>query len=208
MSRLFLVRHAQASFLQENYDELSALGETQGRLLGEYWARRTVVFDRACTGPCVRQKDTARFMSDEYRKAGLNFPAPLVLPEFDEYQGEAVLARGLPRLLEINARVRELQREFQSSARSGAQRSSFQKLFEAVITEWVRGAIPLPGVETWSEFCSRVNLGLSKILANGGRGERVAIVTSGGPLAVFISAERNCPSAARRSVAWSSQLTT
>src|SRR5260370_13444325 len=166
MARLFLVRHAQASFLQENYDELSALGETQGRPLGEYWARRNVGFDRACTGPCVRQKDTAKLMSDEYGKAGLNFPAPLVLPEFDEYQGEAVLARGLPRLLEINARIRELHREFQSSAGSGEQRANFQKLFYAVILELIRGAIPSPVLESWSEFWYQLTLDLSKFSTN------------------------------------------
>jgi broad specificity phosphatase PhoE len=184
MGILFIVRHAQASFLQQNYDKLSALGETQGRLLGEYWARRNVIFDRACTGPCVRQKVTAKLISDEYRRAGLEFPEPLVLPEFDEYQGEAVFALGLPRLLESGARIRELNTKFQAATSSGEQRSSFQKLFEAVIAEWVRGAIPLPAVETWPDFCSRVNLGLSKILANGGRGEQMAIVTSGGPIAV------------------------
>src|SRR5258708_2540026 len=186
MGRLFLVRHAQASFLQQNYDKLSALGETQGRLLGEYWAQRNVVFDRACMGPCVRQKDTAKLMSEEYRKAGRKFPEPLVLPEFDEYQGEAVLARALPRLLENSARIRELHSEFQTSASSGERRSNFQKLFEAVIAKWVRGAIRLPGLETWPEFCSRVNLGLSKILANGGRRGQVAIVTSGGPIRLAI----------------------
>ena len=184
MGRLFLVRHAQASFLQQNYDQLSALGETQGRLLGEYWAQRNVVFDRACTGPRVRQKDTAKLMSDEYRKAGLEFPEPLELPEFDEYQGEAVLARGLPRILENSLRIRELHSAFQSSDSSGERRRNFQKLFEAVIADWVRGAIPLPGLETWPEFCSRVNLGLSKIMANGGHGEQIVMVTSGGPIAV------------------------
>jgi broad specificity phosphatase PhoE len=123
-------------------------------------------------------------MSEEYRKAGLEFPEPLVLPEFDEYQGEAVLERGLPRLLENDASIRELHSAFQTSASSGERRSNFQKLFAAVIAEWVRGTIPLPGMETWSEFCSRMNLGLSKISASGGRGEQVAIVTSGGPIAV------------------------
>ena len=48
MGILFLVRHAQASFLGEKYDKLSTLGEGQARLLGEYWARRNIVFDRAC----------------------------------------------------------------------------------------------------------------------------------------------------------------
>jgi broad specificity phosphatase PhoE len=43
MGRLILAGHAQASFRQQNYDKLSALGETQARLLGEYWAQRKVV---------------------------------------------------------------------------------------------------------------------------------------------------------------------
>jgi broad specificity phosphatase PhoE len=205
MGRLFLVRHAQASFLQPNYDKLSALGETQGRLLGEYWAQRNVVFDRACTGPSVRQKDTAKLMSDEYQKAGLKFPEPLVLPEFDEYQGDAVLERGLPRLLESGAGIRELHSAFQTSASSGERRSNFQKLFEAVIAEWVRGAIPLQGVETWPDFCSRVNLGLSKILANGGRGEQVAIVTSGGPIAVAMQRALNLSPQHTLQVSWMSR---
>jgi broad specificity phosphatase PhoE len=205
MGRLFLVRHAQASFLQQNYDKLSALGETQARLLGEHWAQHNIVFDRACTGPCVRQKDTAKLMSDEYRKAGLKFPEPLVIPEFDEYQGEAVLERGLPRLLENDARIRELHSALQTSVSSGERRSNFQKLFAAVIAEWVRGTIPLPGVETWLEFCFRMNLGLSKILASGGRGEQVAIVTSGGPIAVAMQRALNLSPQDTVQVSWMSR---
>jgi broad specificity phosphatase PhoE len=56
MGILFLVRHAQASFLEQNYDKLSALGEAQACHLGEYWARRKILFDRVCAGPRVRQE--------------------------------------------------------------------------------------------------------------------------------------------------------
>jgi broad specificity phosphatase PhoE len=184
MGTLYLVRHAQASFLEENYDKLSSLGEAQARLLGEYWVRRNVVFDRACVGPYVRQKDTLKLVSDGYGKAGLKFPEPLVLPEFDEYQGEAVLKRSLPGLLEDDQKIRELYAAFQSSTGTAERRATFQKLFEVVIGQWVRGEISAQGVETWLEFCSRVNSGLSKFLSAGGRGERIAIFTSGGPIAV------------------------
>jgi broad specificity phosphatase PhoE len=184
MGTLFLVRHAQASFLERNYDKLSDRGEEQARLLGQYWSQRNAVFDRACTGPCARQKDTANLLSDEYRKAGLEFPEPLIIPEFDEYQGEAVLERSLPGLLKNDEGFRDLHAAFQSSSGSTERRSSFQKLFEAVISKWVYGAIHLPGLETWAEFCSRVNSGLTNFLSCGGRGERVAIVTSGGSIAV------------------------
>ena len=48
MSRIILVRHAQASFLEPIYDKLCATGEVQACLLGEYWARRGVLFRRRC----------------------------------------------------------------------------------------------------------------------------------------------------------------
>ncbi len=187
MGILFLVRHAQASFLEQNYDKLSQLGEAQARLLGYYWAQRNVIFDRVCVGPCVRQKDTARLVSEAFEQKGLSFPQPLVLSEFDEYQGEAVLERSLPGLVKDDQSIRDLHFAFQSATDSCRRRPTFQKLFEAVIGKWVQGAITPDGVETWEEFCSRVNFGLSKFLSAAGRGgERVAIFTSGGPTAVAV----------------------
>jgi histidine phosphatase superfamily protein (branch 1) len=164
-----------------------------------------VVIDRVCTGPCVRQKDTAMLMSAEYRKAGLEFPEPLILPEFDEYQGEVVLERSLPGLLMNDQTIRDLHAAFQSSSSSAGRRSTFQKLFEVVIGKWVDGAIHLPGLETWSGFCSRVNLGLAKFLADGSRGERVAIVTSGGPIAVAMQRALNLSPQHALQVSWMSR---
>jgi broad specificity phosphatase PhoE len=186
MGSLFLVRHAQASFLEANYDKLSQLGEAQARALAEYWAQRGVVFDRVGVGPRVRQEDTARLVSEAFERDGLTFPQPLVLSEFDEYQGEAVLERSLPGLLRENQHIRNLHAAFQSAVDSVRRRATFQKLFEAVIGKWVQGEIVPAGVETWLEFCARVNFGLSKFLSAGRRGERVAIFTSGGPTAVAV----------------------
>ena len=205
MGTLFLVRHAQASFLEPNYDKLSTLGEAQSRLLGEYWARRGVVFDRTCVGPRVRQQDTIKLVSNGYEKVGLKFPEPLVLPEFDEYQGEAVLKCSLPVLVENDQRIRDLHAAFQSSAGAAEKRATFQKLFEAVIGEWVRGEISPPGVETWSEFCSRVNSGLAKFLSAGARGERVAIFSSGGPIAVAMQRALHLSSEKALQVSWMSR---
>ena len=184
MGVLYLVRHAQASFLEPNYDKLSALGELQSRVLGEYWARRTIIFDRVGVGPCARQKDTVKLVSAAYQQAGLNFPDPQTLSEFDEYHAEEVLRATLPALLEKDQKIRDLHAAFQTAANNAAQRTTFQNLFTAVIGDWVRGAIRLEGVETWPQFCARVNAGLTKFLASDKRRERVAIFTSGGPIAV------------------------
>ena len=205
MGILFLVRHAQASFLQQNYDKLSELGETQSQLLGEYWARRKIVFDRACSGPCLRQKYTLKLVSGTYEKAGLKFPEPEVLPEFDEYQGEAVLKLCLPELLEKDQRVLDLHATFRSSPDSVRQRATFQKLFEVVIGKWVEGKICPQGVETWLEFCSRVNSGLVKFLSGGVRGERIAIFTSGGPIAVAMQRALQLSTVNTLQVSWMSR---
>jgi len=70
MSRLFLVRHGQASFLERNYDKLSAKGEEQARILGKYWAGLNLGFDRVYSGPRVRQRETARIAGEAYKAAG------------------------------------------------------------------------------------------------------------------------------------------
>jgi broad specificity phosphatase PhoE len=184
MGILYLVRHAQASFLEPNYDKLSPLGETQSRLLGEHWAQRKITFDRVSVGPCARHNDTVELVSAAYHQAGLNFPEPETLPEFDEYHAEEVLRGSLPALLEKDQKIRDLHAAFQTAANTDTQRTTFQKLFEAVIGDWVRGVINLEDVEAWQEFCARVNSGLDKFLSAEKRGEKVAIFTSGGPIAV------------------------
>src|SRR5271156_4350447 len=156
MASLFIVRHAQASFLAENYDLLSPVGEAQSRLLGEYWSTRNLRFDRVCAGPRVRHKDTVKFVHAAYQAAGIDFPDVQIVPEFDEYPAEAVMKFGLPILLELDARVGELHAAFLRSVEPKEQKATFQRLFEVIIAKWAHGGLDLEGVETWQEFCSRV----------------------------------------------------
>src|SRR5436305_13033035 len=105
MSSLFLVRHGQASFLERNYDKLSAKGEQQSRMLGEYWTGLKLGFDRVYSGPKVRQRETARIVGEAYKRAGLPWPVPIVLPECESVQAEAVMERSLPELIESDSNV-------------------------------------------------------------------------------------------------------
>src|SRR4051812_36197963 len=108
MSRLFLVRHGQASFLERNYDKLSSKGEAQSRMLGEYWAGLKLRFDRVYSGPRVRQRETARLAAEACKAAGLDWPEPVVLRQFDEFQAETVMERCLPELVETDAGIRSM----------------------------------------------------------------------------------------------------
>jgi broad specificity phosphatase PhoE len=184
VSRVLFTRHAQASFLEANYDKLSPVGEAQARQLGDYWARRKLIFQRVCSGPRIRQKETARIVGEAYHKFGVSFPEPLVIHEFDEYQGEAVIEKSLPILLTNDGEVQKLYEAFQNSPDPRERHRNFQKLFEVVICKWVSGDLSVPGVETWPEFCSRVSSGISRFISQAGHGEQAVIFTSGGPIAV------------------------
>ena len=186
MSRLFFVRHAQASFLEENYDRLSPLGERQAALLGRYWSRHGRVFDRVCTGPRERQIETCRIVADEYAKAGVPFPAPEKFVELDEYDGEAVLRQGVPELVAHKRYIRDLYDAYHEASQPGERHLRFQRLFEAVITIWVNGDLLLDGIEPWDDFSARVTRGVTQFLADGSSKEQVGIFSSGGPKAVTV----------------------
>ncbi len=184
---------------------LSTIGEIQAHRLGEFWASRQMVFNRVYSGPRVRQLNTASIVSDAYQQAGLEFPVPVVLDEFDEYEGEVVLRQSLARLLEESSEIREYHRRFESSNTADEQRKSYQKLFEAVIEKWVDAAILVPDVESWPGFCARVGRGLSQVASSKTRGERVAIFSSGGPIGVAMQRALNLSPRDTLRVAWMSQ---
>lgn len=185
MSRLFLVRHGQASFLEEDYDKLSKTGEIQARLLGEYWAERRISFSHVYSGPRRRQLDTARIVGEAFREAGLIWPETEVMKEFDEYAGESVMELSLPGLVQSSPQVRELHLAFANAQEIREKHRTFQRLFEVVIGKWASGEIRVENVEPWADFATRVHRGLARLAAGGGN-RQVAVFSSGGPVGVTV----------------------
>jgi broad specificity phosphatase PhoE len=201
MSRLLLVRHGQASFLEQDYDKLSATGETQARLLGEYWASHGVTFHHVYSGPRRRQLDTARIAGEAYRKAGLAWPETELMEEFDEYSGEAVLERSLPGLVESTPAIQGLYAAFDRAADLREKHRTFQRLFEVVIGKWAAGEIHVENVEPWADFVARVHRGLAK-LAGGESGQQVAVFSSGGPVGVTLQRALRLSTESTLQAAW------
>ncbi|MGA2949867.1 MAG: histidine phosphatase family protein [Candidatus Sulfotelmatobacter sp.] len=195
MRHITLVRHAQASFLEADYDKLCANGEAQARLLGEYWLRRGMIFHNAYSGPRIRQRETARIVADVYRDAGRSFPEIVVMSELDEYQAEAVMRTSLPRLMRGNTEIREMSIAYESACEPGERRRTFQRLFEAVIGKWVAGETAADGIESWHEFCLRVERGLVQVIHGTTLAAGAVVFTSSGPIgaamrrALHLSAE-------------------
>src|SRR4028118_1328530 len=96
MSTLILVRHGQASFGANDYDQLSALGMEQALALCRGLARRGLRFDRVYVGPLRRHEQTHGAVAEAYQALGLAWPEPSRVPELDEHHGMLVMERVLP----------------------------------------------------------------------------------------------------------------
>jgi broad specificity phosphatase PhoE len=202
MSNLFLVRHGQASFLEENYDKLSTKGEAQSRMLGEYWVNHGVTFDQVFSGPRSRQRHTALLAGEAYRKAGLPWPEIAISQGFDEFNAEAVIEQALPGLLENDKHVRTLHAEFEKAEGQAERFKTFQRMFEVIVGRWAGGQLSLPGIEPWSHCCDRVQTALTQITTASSPNANIAIFTSGGPNGVAMQRALNLNTDATLRTAW------
>ncbi len=195
MSSLFFIRHGQASFGQENYDQLSDRGYEQARAL----AKRLMgerPFDRICTGTMERQTETARMLTDLYRTQGRPLPELRRTEAFNEFDSEAVCRALIPELVAADPGLKPRVNAMFTDNRS------FQTVFESVMQRWVAGEDNLPGLEPWTGFTARVNTALDALLADAGRGKRVAVFTSGGPIAVTVQRALQLSDQACLRVSW------
>src|ERR1051326_7135470 len=168
MGLLTLVRHGQASFLQADYDKLSALGEAQAAKLAEYWIERGVRFDHVYYGPARRQSGTGEIVRRAYVEAGLEWPEPVSVPEFDEYPGIEVMRAFLPGLIDKHEDIRVLEAEFRTAGEHTVAARAFEKMFQRVTRMWVAGDLESPEAETWQAFCDRVERGIARVREAGG----------------------------------------
>jgi broad specificity phosphatase PhoE len=183
MALLTLVRHGQASFLKENYDKLSELGERQARILGEYWIRTKTSFDQVYYGPASRHLRTGEIVADVYRQAGVPWPEPVIVPDMDEYAGIAVVRTFLPGLLETHEDIRALEAEYRQAQEQNAAFKIYDKLFARIARMWVDGELESPELESWKNFCARIDRGIQTIRESAGENKRIVVFTSGGVIA-------------------------
>jgi len=166
MATLYLVRHGQASFGADDYDQLSSLGQRQCVQLGRYFADRGLLFDAALSGTLKRHQQT---VSGICEGAG----APLETtqwPGLNEYDSHAVIAAIHPEPLG-RPTTPELYRHHFRLLRQG-------------LLQWMLGKTQPLGMPTWRDFQQGVVDALTHIRQS--PAQRVLLVSSGGPIACAI----------------------
>ncbi len=183
MSRLFLVRHGQASFLTEDYDRLSDLGEKQSHLLGEWFAKHNISFDHAFTGPRKRQRDTGAIARKALLAAGLDHPECEEIDDLDECHTDMHFDRFLPELKEQFPHLVALEEAFVNAEDHSRKRKTFQHLFDGIMRLYIHEKFTIDGLETWSDFMNRVARAMHYMTADKPNGVNVIAYTSGGTIA-------------------------
>jgi broad specificity phosphatase PhoE len=175
---LYVIRHAQASFGRDDYDQLSELGFRQTDLLGAYLRKAGIRFSALYSGSLRRQMETATPLLScltETLSAEI-----AILPEFNEYDSSAVIQS------QIHYLVREDPSLEEDLPRLQTDRRSLQRILDLSLSRWMSATEAVAGLETWSAFNQRVQEGIVRILSESGSGKTVALVTSGGPLSAIL----------------------
>jgi broad specificity phosphatase PhoE len=167
MGTLYLVRHGQASFGADDYDQLSELGHKQSVRLGEYFAQKGIQFDALIAGTLRRHKQTLAGILQGMNRAGEH----LSWEGLNEYDSQAVIASIHPHKLERPTSPEMYRHHF--------------RLLRDGLAQWMAGVVSPKGMPSYAEFVAGVAGALDHVRANH-YGKTVLIVTSGGPIATAV----------------------
>ena len=167
MGTLYLVRHGQASFGADDYDNLSDLGHRQSRRLGEYFAGRGIQFDSLIAGTLRRHKQTLEGILKNLDHAADH----LAWPGLNEYDSEAVIATIHPHKLERPTSPEMYRHHF--------------RLLRDGLAQWMAGVVSPAGMPSYPDFVAGVTTALDHVRANH-FGQNVLLVSSGGPISTAV----------------------
>lgn len=180
MSELYLIRHGQASFGTENYDQLSELGYEQSRLLGLYFRERNIDFDHALAGRMQRHYQTLEGIGQGMETE--TGESSRIHPGFNEYDF-AELIKSFSNLHPDDELVRFV-------AENPLDKKNFYRLLRLALIAWTEDALAdIP--ETWTAFQQRVAEARSMLHELAATGNRVLVVSSGGAISQFIGSVLN-----------------
>ena len=169
MTTILLARHGQASFGQENYDQLSELGSIQAQMLGQHYATTQRRIDAIFSGSLVRQQDSARHFWESYQSSmdssneapilaalDINEPDSYIIPQFDEFNHKDVLVKSNPAFASKAAIAIEL-------AKADVPATRLAELFDRAMQRWHAGDDDHDYLESWSQFSSRAQQAVEQI---------------------------------------------
>jgi broad specificity phosphatase PhoE len=189
MTEILAIRHAQASFDADDYDQLSAHGETQALRLGRWLAAdHDYAFDAVVVGAMRRHQQTLAGIEQAYAEIGRPLPEAEIDAGFNEFDHGAVLAAFLAGHPE--------HRSASVGAMPGPKdRMAVARYLLAALRHWASGAMDAQLDEGWFAFRARIAAAMTRLTERHRGRERVLLVTSGGVIAQLAQRALEVPDA-------------
>lgn len=187
MSELILVRHGQASFGKDNYDQLSDQGRQQVAHLAAHWEALGDRFDAIYSGTLQRQQETAGILLPTIADQESH-----IHPGLNEYNADA--------MLDIYWRDHAAN-DGMAGEREAVKkdRKTFQQVLEKTCERWIQDKLDQTDADTsfesWRTYRYRVMSALEEIMHTHTSGSRVVVSTSGGVIAVALQRALALPDA-------------
>ena len=178
MGTLYLVRHGQASFGADDYDQLSARGQQQSERLGAYWRERGLRFDAVLCGTLRRHRQTLAGIRQGLGDQPGPLPEPLLLPGLNEYDSQALIRAIHPARLPRPDTPELFKQHF--------------RLLCDALAQWMAGTISPAGMPGWNDFSGGVRAALEQVRREY-VGGNVLLVSSGGPIAAAVGEVLSTP---------------
>lgn len=178
MLTIDLVRHGQASFGADNYDQLSELGERQCRWLGQHYRELGKDFDRVMMGTLVRHRQSLQAFEEGF---GQRFERVMTDEAFNEYDFHALV-----RALEV--------KRGQVDVRGDDPRKVFFRTLGVALLDWMAGELDeflQPGEETWTQFEQRLGRAQNHLMQC--EDQRLLVISSGGLISSLLGHAMECP---------------
>ncbi|MEH3033938.1 MAG: histidine phosphatase family protein [Aeromicrobium erythreum] len=160
MGAIHLIRHGQASWGADDYDQLSELGLRQAAWLGQSWEASGFRPTWSVAGAMRRHAQTAVAAIDAIDGDLYDVDAG-----WDEYDHLGLVGA-------------------EKAADRPADARAFQQVLDAALERWVAGG---DAPETFAQFTERVLRALDAATEQAGSGQEVAVFTSGGPIGLVAS---------------------
>lgn len=186
MATLYLIRHGQASFMHDNYDKLSDLGQEQANVLGKYLGENKFIFDVCFSGLLNRHQGTLLGVQTKYEEFGLKLPEPMYLAGLNEHEGAEIHGEHLPVFLNEpeNQTLKEAIEKYGRTHPS--VRQGLLRLFFKGTKMWALGQLHTEGRETFVDFKKRVTEGYYVVREVMEGKENAMAITSGGTIGMFL----------------------
>lgn len=173
MANALLIRHGQASFGADDYDQLSELGSQQARWLGAYMDNCDTAPNILLCGSLKRQKQTA----EGIREGLSQKPEIHTHSRFNEFEFDAV--------------CKAYMKENQIVLAPEAPPRDFYRILKHAMLAWQKGELDGLVEESWAGFIKRAD-DLIALLKTYSTHTRIAAVSSGGIIAAMVSRILDC----------------